>query len=173
MSTQINFKSSFILTRLYSQTLELDITKFKSSIWFQLLFSTKGEICYGFGWQTDQIIMNLKTSFEFQDFHKTIIGDMDALEQAWYTKEAKWIDEWKPSQGRSQVTLGKWILSDAVDQTMGTIVGGLRAGESGCWRFAKWDQWAPWLPGAAQAGVAILEEAGILEKGSGDISVTD
>ena len=64
-------------------------------------------------------------------------------------------------------------MSDAVDQGMGTIMGGLRAGESGCWKFAKWDQWAPWLPEVAKAGVAILEEAGILPKGSGDISITE
>ena len=105
--------------------------------------------------------------------YKTIIDDMDALEENWYTKDAKWIDEWKPSQGRSQVTLRKWILSDAVDQEMGTIMGGLDSNQSGCWKFAKWDQWAPWLPGVLEAGAGILEEAGWIPRGAGKIIVED
>ena len=92
---------------------------------------------------------------------------MGGLEKNWYSKEAKFIDEQTPSQGRSQVTLRKWILSDAVDQETGVILGGLRSNQSGCWKFAKWNQWAPWLPGVLQAGTSILEEAGIIPKGAG------
>ena len=80
---------------------------------------------------------------------------MDDLEKIWYSADALWIDEFKSSQGRSQVSLRKWILSDAVNQETGLILGGLNQNEAGCWKFAKWDQWAPWLPGLPSSTVTL------------------
>ena len=70
---------------------------------------------------------------------------MDDHETAWYSETAKFIDTPCSGHSGSSITVRKFILSDAVSEDMGTILGGTREDQAGCWRFAKWAQWAPYV----------------------------
>lgn len=52
LETQLQLRSSLSLKRLLSTDFDIDIGKFKAAVWYQFLFSTKGEVCLGFGYST-------------------------------------------------------------------------------------------------------------------------
>lgn len=157
LQTQLQIRSNFALKRLVNSDFDIDINKFKASIWYSALFSTKGEFCFGFGYSTDQIELNLRTSFTPMDCYKTIIEDVAAPLETWYSKEALFIDECNTSDAGGTVTLKKWVLSPAVS-TRGSVLGGERPGGAGCFKFADWTRWAPYV---AQVGLDVAESLGV------------
>ena len=48
---------------------------------------------------------------------------------------------------------------------MGTIIGGTDMNSAGCWKFANWQHWAPYL----QVGISYLEDIGLVPAGSSTI----
>jgi len=157
LNTQLQIRSNFALKRLVSHDFDIDINKFKASIWYSALFSNKGEVCFGFGWETEQIELNLKTSFTPMDCYKTIIEDIGEPQSTWYSEDALFIDECNTSDAGGTITLKKWILSPAV-RDRGSVLGGERPGGAGCFKFAEWTKWAPYV---AQAGLSVVESLGV------------
>ncbi len=84
---------------------------------------------------------------------------MDDPYKTYYSEKALWIDKCKPSEGGGQITLRTWKLSDSVNKSMGTILGGTSKDSAGCWKFANWTQWAPYI---IQSGVQWLEDSGLV-----------
>lgn len=81
------------------QSFTFDLGKFKTNIYYLLLFQTTGQLCGGFGWESDQITLKLSTMFDFQDCYKTMISDLCNWGNTFNTKDSKWIDSCTPSSG--------------------------------------------------------------------------
>ena len=67
-----------------------------------------------------------------------------------------WVDDCSASSGGSEITLKDWQLYGAV--TNNTLIGGTHVDGIGCFEFANYTSWAPWigetlLKGAQATGV--------------------
>lgn len=74
-------------------------------IFYSFLFKQTGQVCFGFGWGSEAITLQLKGLFEFQDCYKTLVGDLCDWNKTFLGKDARWIDECNPSSGSSFVTI--------------------------------------------------------------------
>jgi hypothetical protein len=85
----------------------------------------------------------------------------------WYSRDAKFIDECKASNGGGLITLKQWTLSENVEKQ--SILGGTIVDGPGCWKFAQWTSWAPYV---AKMGVGMLHDAGLItvDDVAGDIN---
>ena len=79
-----------------------------------MIFKTTGQLCFGFGYDTDQVILQLQTMFNMQDCYKTMISDLCDWSSTFMGKDAKWLDSCSPSVGSNLITIKKWIISEAL-----------------------------------------------------------
>ena len=80
-----------------------------------------------------------------------MLSDLSDWTTTWSGSDALWIDECTTSTGGGTVSLQKWALTPAVINQ--NIIGGTTLGGEGCWKFASWSSWAPYL---AQVGIDYL-----------------
>ena len=113
------------------QTFTFDLGKFKTKIFYSGIFKTTGQVCGGFGWESDVVALKLSTLFDFQDCYKTMISDLCDWSSTFVGKEAKWIDSCTPSTGSGLVTLKNWTITDAL--TDQSLIGGTVIDGRGCW----------------------------------------
>ena len=170
VETQLNINLDFELKRLTTTIFTMDLPKFKASTFYSFLFDSSGQICLGFGWNTEAITLNLDASFEMQDCYKTLLDDLSDWTKTWDGEDAKWIDQCSASTGGGTVSLKSWTLTSAV--TNQAVIGGTTKDGEGCWKFAAWTKWAPYL---AQLGVNAFDMGGILpiENQSDELFYTD
>jgi hypothetical protein len=135
------------------QTFTFDLGKFKTNIYYLLLFQTTGQLCGGFGWESDQITLKLSTMFDFQDCYKTMISDLCDWSNTFNTKDSKWIDSCSPSTGSSLVTIKNWQITNQLSDQ--SLLGGTVANGKGCWQFAQWTKWTPYV---AQMGFELIKK---------------
>ena len=141
--SQIFIDAKILITRLVQQTFTFDMGKFKTLIFYSLLFENSGQLCGGFGWESQAIAIKISTMFDFQDCYKTMINDLCDMKTTWEDKTAKWIDECAPSSGTGLITLKRWTVTEVL--TDDALIGGTNAGGKGCWQFAEWTKWTPYL----------------------------
>ena len=138
------------------QSYTIDLNKFKSAAFFSGIFKTTGQLCFGFGWESESIALKLGTMFDFQDCYKTMISDLCNWDSTFEGEDAKWFDDCSPSIGSSLVTLKNYILAEAISDM--SFFGGTVTDGRGCWQFAEWTEWTPYV---AQAGFKVLETLGM------------
>ena len=107
----------------------------------------------GFGWESEAIALKLSTMFDFQDCYKTMINDLSNWGSTFEGKDAKWIDSCTPSTGSGLITLKDWQITEALNNQ--ALIGGTASGGRGCWQFAQWTTWTPYV---AQMGLNVLKE---------------
>lgn len=127
--------------------------KFKTSTFYSAFFDSSGQICGAFGWETEPIQIDLEGQFEMQDCYKIILDDLSDWKGTWTGEDAKWIDECSLSIGVGAVQLKSWTLTDGVSEK--AVIGGTEANGEGCWKFANWTKWAPYI---AQMGFNSLRD---------------
>ena len=127
--------------------------KFKTNVFYSLLFETTGQFCGGFGWEAEAITLKLSTDFDLQDCYKTMISDLCDWSSTFSAKESKWIDECTPSQSSGSVTIKKWEITQSL--TDQALIGGLTPGGRGCWQLADWTKWTPYL---LQTGLNLFQQ---------------
>lgn len=120
----------------------MEIPKFKTGVFFHFLFEKTGQVCSGFGWNSDKVAVDLQTTFQFQNCYKTIISDLCDW-KTFFSEDAKYYDGCNESTGGGAIDIKTWPITDA--QTDKSLLGGTVAGGQGCWRFAEWTKWAPYL----------------------------
>ena len=133
--------------------LELSLDTFKTSLFYSMLFKETGQICLGFGWATQPIELSVNFYFEFVDCYKTIIDDLCDWGPSWDGRDARIIDECNPSGTSQDATLQDYLLSDTISDT--PFLGGRDEDEYGCWQFAEWTKWTPYI---AKAGMQYLND---------------
>ena len=47
------------------QSFNFDLNKFKTAVFYSGIFKTTGQICFGFGWESEAIALKLSTMFDF------------------------------------------------------------------------------------------------------------
>lgn len=108
-------------------------------------------MCFGFGWGSDAVEVKLGYLLDLQDCMKEMITDMCDWNKTFLGREAKWIDECKLSTGAAKVTVQKWLLAQSnINQS---LIGGYAVDGPGCWQFAEWTKWTPYV---AQAGMEAM-----------------
>ena len=143
LTTQIVLTQTIVIKKLLQQAFVVDLGKFETSIFYSFLFEDTGQVCLGFGLDSDEIVLDLATHFEFQDCYKTVIADLCDWQSTAAGKDAKWIDECSSPTSTALISLKKWTLSSALDEQ--ALLGGTVSDGRGCWQFANWSNWAPYL----------------------------
>lgn len=149
--TQINFDSSIKLERLISQAINFDLGKFKTSLFYSNIFRDNGQYCLGFGWSTEVIELQLSTLIDFVNCYKYIITDLCAIGETISNNESKWIDECQPSGNTAKIFFKDWVLQENLydyntsAQQLISLIGGTALDNRGCWQFAWWSKWTPYV----------------------------
>lgn len=125
------------------QTFVFDLGKFKTKVFYSGIFKTTGQVCGGFGWESEAVQLKLSTLFDFQDCYKTMISDLCNWSSTFNNKDSKWIDSCTPSSSPGPVTLKNWVLTDGL--TNQSLIGGTVIDGRGCWQFAYWTKWTPYV----------------------------
>ena len=110
------------------------MSKFKTNVFYSFIFKNTGQICGGFGWESQAIALKLQTLFDFQDCYKTMISDLCDWSSTFYGEDAKWIDECSASTSIGLVTIKNWAITEAL--TDQSLLGGTAIDGKGCWTFA-------------------------------------
>ena len=96
--------------------------------------------------------MKVSTLFDFIDCYKNLITNVKNLESEMKGPKAKTWDQCTNNSNTQLVTIFNNILSyNIADQA---IIGGSKADGDGCWQFAYWSKWAPYL---AKSGAKLVE----------------
>ena len=146
-----------MLTNFLSQELNFNLGKFKTNIFFSFIFKYTGQVCSGFGWGSEPITLELTTNFDFANCYKTVISDMCEWDNTFRGENAKWYDECALSGDTAKLWIQNWDvmaddLSDGADQI--SLIGGTSIDNRGCWQFAWWSKWTPYV---ATAGLDMVK----------------
>lgn len=135
--------------------MNFNMGKFKTAIFLSFIFKTTGQFCGGFGYQSEPINLYLTSLMDMYDCYKTLIADMCDWSSTFYTKDAKWVDSCSPAGNTSTMTIKKWTIqqqlydSNLQDNKLISLLGGTSYDNRGCWQFAWWTKWTPYV---AQTG---------------------
>jgi len=72
--------------------MNFSLGKFKSNIFFSGIFKTNGQICSGFGYQSEQITLELTTLIDMYNCYKTMISDLCDWSSTFLGANSKWVD---------------------------------------------------------------------------------
>lgn len=129
--------------------------KFKTSIFFSGIFKNTGQICSGFGYQSEEVILYLTSLLDMYNCYKTLIADLCDWSNTFIGKDAKWIDDCSPAGNTSTLTIKKWTLQEKLydtnlnDDKLISLIGGTSYDNRGCWQFAQWTKWTPYVAQAS------------------------
>lgn len=160
--TQINFDSSIKLERLISQSINFSLPKFKTSLFYSSIFKDNGQYCFGFGWATEEIKLQLYTLLDMTDCYKFIVTDLCEFTGTLSNQDAKYVDSCSPSGNTSKIYLKDWILQENLydyninSQQLISLIGGTSLDNRGCWQMAWWTKWTPYVAKIGFAGAKHL-----------------
>lgn len=124
------------------------------------IFKTTGQVCTGFGYSSEEIILQLTTLLDMYNCYKTLIADLCDWSNTFSGENAKWIDSCAPAGNTSTITIKKWELqakhydSNLQTDRLISVIGGTSYDNRGCWQFAWWSKWTPYV---AQTGFDIFK----------------
>lgn len=155
VTTQLDLKYWLEIQRMMQQQLALTLNKFKIYVFYNFVFKQTGMVCFGLGWGAEPVQVRLSNLFDFVDCYKVMIGDLTDWNKTFLGRDARWIDECKPSGGASFVTIQDWLFTQSnIDQPLlGGSVTNVNEGK-GCWQFAEWTKWTPYV---AQTGYEMIK----------------
>ena len=110
LETQIELESTLRLEKFTQQEVNLNLGKFKTSVFFSGIFKNTGQICTGFGYTSEEVVMYLTMLFDMYDCYKTIIADVCDFSSTFLGDNAKWVDDCNPSGNTSRITIKKWEI---------------------------------------------------------------
>ena len=136
------FQYDFIIQRLYSNTAIFTMPEFQLDLYYSYLFSTTGQACMGFGWNLGQILSQIKTTIQMRDCSKILVYSVCEQNIPWFGTSAQWLDKCVDATA-TQVTVKNIEIAPAV--TDQDLFGGKTMDGPGCFQFALWNKWAPYL----------------------------
>lgn len=105
-------------------------------------------------------MLYLTALLDMYDCYKTLLSDMCDWSNTFISKDAKYIDDCSPAGNTQTITIKKWELQARnFDTNLRTdklisLIGGSSADNRGCWQFAWWTKWTPYV---AQTGFDIFK----------------
>jgi hypothetical protein len=155
LDTQLSMTSNFVLSRLIAHVFSVDVSKFRANTYYSGLFKNTGQICFGFGWSTEAITLAITTQFQLVECYKTLIADLGKPLGSIRSQDSLLIDECPLSSTGGPIQLQNWELAtSAVDND---ILGGTSEDGVGCWSFATWTDWAPYVARMGYLAVQALQ----------------
>ena len=139
---QLSLASDFLLKQLVGLESVIEIKKFTSTIYYDFGIDQVGNLCYKFGYSTDDISLQVKTQYTFVDCFKDIINPTSP---AWSGRDAKWY-ECETSRSGGELKLYDWELTPRVTVGSEPII-------DFCFNFASYTDWAPNLMPYLQMGL--------------------
>lgn len=97
-----------------------DLAQFRSRIWASVIFTQKGNLCGGIGWDTQKIDLLLSLQHGFMDCFKSMISNICDPSSNWTGIDAKIFTKCTQSK-RVQLSLREWVFQQALTNQL--IVG--------------------------------------------------
>lgn len=125
--------------------------KFKTSLFYSNIFREDGQYCFGFGWASEVIKLQLSTLTDLVNCYKYIVTDLSKIGDTVLNNEAKWIDNCSPSGNTKKMYFKDWTVQEAIYDTnlnmprLISLIGGTSLDSRGCWQFAWWTKWTPYV----------------------------
>ena len=82
-----------IIDRLFKHQWGIELASFTANVVYSFLFSTKGEVCLGVGWNLGAINFKVDSTFTPKDCSKTVFYDITNFKSSWTGDNAKWLDD--------------------------------------------------------------------------------
>ena len=100
--------------------------------------------------------MLIETQFQLIECYKTIVDDLGQPFGSFNQLGSSWVDECAFSSSGGPIILNTWeIAPDTTDDgDQFDVLGGVEADGVGCWSFAQWTDWAPYV---AQMGYMAVQ----------------
>ena len=76
LETQISLTSNFVLQRLVTSSFIMKMNKFKTNLIYSFLFDDRGQVCLGYGYESQAIKLDLTYQFQFVDCYKNLLTDV-------------------------------------------------------------------------------------------------
>lgn len=152
ITTQFSLASNFEIARILQQTWDFDLKSFKADIYYSFLFSTKGQVCMGLGYDLASINFKLVGDIIFKNCYKTIFYDICDSSSSWTGQYAQWIEDCSDSTKATATIMDTSYA--AVNQQ--NVLGGIVPDGRGCFQFAQWSDWAPYAAQAAYATASYM-----------------
>ena len=148
------FTSELILTRILMQNLSIEISKFTMDVFYSFLVTGEsGQVCFALGWDLPEVTYTVITSFSFKNCYKTLINDLCDFSQ-WLSPTATWLEECEDSEMVNMYDRKTALIPKSYNQV---FMGGLEPDGVGCFQYAKFNNWAPYVAQAAFNAVTGLE----------------
>lgn len=122
--------------------MDIQVSEFITEFIFSWLFDKKGQVCGGLAWGSKQIVVNLQSRLQLKNCYKKIIEDLCDWNTV-FGEEAKFYDGCDDYTMSSPVVIQALKLTDSIVDN--PLLGGSAANGKGCWKFAEWTNWAPYL----------------------------
>jgi hypothetical protein len=148
----MSLNSDFIISRLISHSFSVNIGKFRANTYYSVLFKNTGQLCYGFGWTTEAIILTITAQFQLVECYKALVADLGKPLASLNSQDSLFFDECPLSSSGGPISLQDWELVEADATT--DVLGGQEGDGVGCWSFAQWTEWAPYV---AQMGYNVAK----------------
>mmetsp|Transcript_24770 Transcript_24770/g.38557 ORF Transcript_24770/g.38557 Transcript_24770/m.38557 type:complete len:106 (-) Transcript_24770:18-335(-) len=74
---------------------------------------------------------------------KVLINDMCDFDSCWAGPSAQWVETCEESTSSDSITVEEYEISPAYSDQ--SLIGGIAPSGYGCWKFANWSDWAPYV----------------------------
>ena len=121
--------SNLVVNKVYKNSVTLQLTEFTFDSYYSFLFSNKGQVCLGVGWDLSQNLLSLTTTFNLRDCTKTLINNMCDWKSNWTGDDAKWLDSCSDSTAATIEVFKTEFAPATSDQN---LFGGIAINGPGC-----------------------------------------
>jgi hypothetical protein len=92
LNIQSNLISKFHLQNIWSNSLTVDLDRFKTNYFISLIFNEDYGICPGFGFERQKVLLRVLWTMKFWNCQKTLIDDLADYSATWTGYDAKYFE---------------------------------------------------------------------------------
>ena len=115
IENQLSLTSNFVVERLITSSFIIEIEKFLANTFYSFLFDNTGQVCMGFGLESEDINLEMTFQFQFVDCYKILVEDLANPRIAIAGEDALFVDSCEPSSGAGPISLQAWDIATAFD----------------------------------------------------------
>lgn len=95
------------IARLFSHRWEFELAEFTADVVYSGLFSNKGQVCMGVGWNLGNINFKIDTDFTVKECSKTIFNDFSDMKSTWTGDNAQWLENCEDSAAATAAVMDR------------------------------------------------------------------
>ena len=154
LTAAFQFGSYMNIARLFKHNWGFELAEFTTDVFYSGLFSNRGQVCIGIGWNLGNINFKIDTDFTVKECSKTIFNDFSDMKSTWTGDNAQWLEMCEDSASSNAAVMDRSYVGP-VDQM---VWGGKEEDGPGCFQFADWSKWAPYAAQMAYYSAEIMAE---------------